>query len=57
VIWLMDCIWRKRRCLFLADEVDLPLAKLPEMVLVVSRSGGSVGAISMRAGWGSRLVG
>jgi len=55
VIWLMDCIWR--RCLFLADEVDPPLAKPPEMVLIVPRSGGSVGVISVRAGWGLRLVG
>jgi len=37
-MWLMDCIWR--RCLFLANEVDPPLAKLPEMVLIVPRRGG-----------------
>jgi len=51
----MDCRWR--RCFFLADEVDPPLAKPPERVLMVPRSGGSVGAISARAGWRSRLVG
>ena len=32
-----------RRCLFLADEVDPPLAKPLEMVLIVSLRGGSVG--------------
>ena len=55
VLWLMDCRWQ--RCLFQADEVDPPLAKPLEMVLMVSRSGGLVEAISMRAGWGSWLVG
>jgi len=45
VIWLINCIWR--RCLFLVDEVDPLLAKPPEMVLMVSRSGGSV-----CVGWG-----
>jgi len=54
-MWLMD--WRWRRCFFLAEEVDPPLAKPPEMVLMVSCSRGSVGATSVRAGWGSRLVG
>jgi len=48
VIWLIDCRWRRR--LFLADEVDSPLAKPLEMVLMVSHSEGSVGAISVRAG-------
>ena len=48
---MMDWIWQ--RCLFLADEVDPPLAKPPEMVLIVSRRGGSVGVTSVRAGWGS----
>jgi len=47
-MWLMDEIcWR---CLFLADEVDPPLAKPPEMVLIVPRRGGSVGVTSVRAG-------
>jgi len=44
-MWLMDCVWR--RCLFLADDVDLPLAKPPELVLIVSRRGvgrGDIGA-------------
>jgi len=54
VIWLMCYIWR--RCLFLLDEVDPPLAKPPEMVLMVPRSGGSVGVTSVCVGWGSRLV-
>jgi len=49
-MWLMDCIWR--RCLFLEDEVDLPLTKPPEMVLIVSCRGGSVGVTSVRAGLG-----
>jgi len=51
VMWLMDCIWR--RCLFLAEEVEPPLAKPPEMVLMVPRKGGSAGVLSMRAGSGS----
>jgi len=51
----MDCRWW--RCFFLADEVDLPLAKPPKMVLMVLRSWGPIGAISMRVGWGSRLAG
>jgi len=52
----MDCIWR--RCLFLANEVDPPLAKPPEMVLIVPRrEGGSVGVISVRASCGWRLAG
>jgi len=50
VIWLMDCIWR--RCLFLAEEVEPPLAKPPEMVLMVPRKGGSAGVMSVRAGSG-----
>jgi len=37
--------------------VDPPLAKPPEMVLIVARRGGSVGEMSVRAGWGSRLTG
>ena len=49
-----DWIWR--RCFFLAEEVDPPLAKSPEMVLIVPRRGGSVGVTSVRAGWGSWLV-
>jgi len=40
---LMDCIWQ--RCLFLVDEVDPPLAKPPEMVLIVPRRGVSKGDI------------
>jgi len=44
-MWLMD--WRWQRCFFLADEVDPTLAKPPKMVLMVPRSGGSVGAISV----------
>jgi len=54
-MWLMDWIWR--RCFFLAEEVDPPLAKPPEMVLIVPRRGGSAGVTSVRAGWGSWLVG
>jgi len=49
--------WSSRRCFFLAKEVDPQLAKLLEMVLIVSGSGGSIGATLMRAGWGSWLVG
>jgi len=41
-MWLMDCI--RRRCLFLAEEVEPPLAKPPEMVLMVPRKGGGGGA-------------
>ena len=37
--------------------MDPPLAKPPKMVLMVSRSSGLVGAISVQVGWGSRLVG
>jgi len=47
-MWLMD--WRWRRCFFLAEEVDPPLAKPSEMVLMVLRSGGSVGATFVREG-------
>ena len=54
-IWFMDWIWR--RCLFLAEEVDPPLAKPPEMVLIVSRRGGSARVTSVRAGWGSGFAG
>jgi len=54
-MWLMDWSWQ--RCSFLAEEVDPPLAKLPEMVLIVSRSGGSNGVMSVQAGCGSWLVG
>jgi len=54
-MWLMDWIWQ--RCLFLADEVDPPLAKLPEMVLIVPRRGGSIGVTLVRAGWGSWFAG
>jgi len=49
-MWLMDCIWR--RYLFLAEEVEPPLAKPPEMVLMVPRKGGSAGVMSVRAGSG-----
>ena len=38
-MWLIDWIWQ--RCLFLADEVEPPLVKPPEMVLIVSCRGGS----------------
>jgi len=55
VIWWIDWIWR--RCLFLADEVEPPLAKPPEMVLIVPRRGGSSGVTSVRAGWGSWFAG
>ena len=48
VMWLIDCMWR--RCLFLADEVEPPLAKPPEMVLIVPRKGGSVGVMLVWAG-------
>jgi len=54
-MWLMDWSWQ--RCFFMAEEVDPSLAKSPEIVLMVLRSGGSVGATSVRAGWGSWLVG
>jgi len=37
--------------------VDPPLAKPQEMVLIVPRRGGSVGVMSVRAGWGSWLAG
>jgi len=47
----MDCIWQ--RCLFLENKVDSLVAKPPEMVLMVPRSGGLIGVILMRAGWGS----
>jgi len=47
VIWLMDCIWQ--RCLFLAEEVEPPLVKPPEMVLMVPRKGGSARVMSVRA--------
>jgi len=46
-MWLMDCIWRK--CLFLANEVDPPLTKPPEMVLIVPRMG--VGGGDIGASW------
>ena len=42
---------------FLAEEVDPPLAKPLEMVLIVPRRGGSARVTSVRAGWGSWLVG
>jgi len=48
VMWLMDCI--RRRCLFLAEEVEPPLAKPPEMVLMVPRKEGSAGVMSVRSG-------
>jgi len=54
-MWLMDWIWR--RCLFLADELDPPLAKPLEMVLIVSRRGGLAGVTSVRAGWGVMVCG
>ena len=47
-MWLMDWIWR--RCLFLADEVEPPLAKPLEMVLIVPHRGGSIGVTSVWAG-------
>ena len=47
-------IWQ--RCFFLAEEVDPPLAKPPEMVLIVPRRRGLAGVTSVRAGWGSWLV-
>jgi len=37
--------------------VDPPLAKPPEMVLIVPRRGGSARVMSVRAGWGSWLAG
>jgi len=37
--------------------VDPPLAKPSEMVLIVSRRGGSAGVISVWVGWGSWLAG
>jgi len=49
-MWLIDCIWR--RCLFLAEEVEPPLAKPPEIVLMVTRKGGSTGVMSVRVGYG-----
>jgi len=52
---LMD--WICQRCFFLANEVDPPLAKPPEMVLIVPRTGGSAGVTSVRAGWGSWFAG
>jgi len=51
VIVLIDWIWQ--RCLFLAEEVDPPLAKPPEMALMVPRRGGSAGVMSVRADSGS----
>jgi len=54
-MWLIDWIWQ--RCLFLAEEVEPPLVKPPEMVLIVPRRGGSVGVTSVRAGWESWFVG
>jgi len=47
-MWLIDWIWQ--RCLFLADEVEPPLVKPPEMVLIVPRRGGLAGVTSVRAG-------
>jgi len=44
-------------CLFLAEEVEPPLAKPLEMVLIVPHRGGSAGVTSVRAGWGSWFVG
>ena len=37
--------------------MDPPLAKPPEMVLIMPRRGGSAGVTSVRAGWGSRFAG
>jgi len=54
-MWLMEWSWR--RCFFLAEEVDPPLAMPPEMVLIVSRSGGSDEVTLVRVGCGSWLVG
>jgi len=43
--------WMLLRCLFLADEVDPPPAKPPDMVFIVlSNWGGSVQFISVWAG-------
>jgi len=54
-MWLIDWIWR--RCHFLAEEVEPPLAKPPKMMLIVPRRGGLARVTSMRAGWGSWFVG
>jgi len=37
--------------------VDPPLAKPPEMVLIVPRRGGSTGVTSVRVDWGLWFVG
>jgi len=54
-MWLMDCKWRK--CFFLADEVEPPLAKPPEMVLMVPRKGGLAGVMLVWAGCGCWSLG
>jgi len=41
VMWLMD--WILRRCIFLADEMESPLAKPLEIVLIVPRRGDQLG--------------
>jgi len=54
-MWLIDWSWR--RCFFLSEEVDPPLAKALEMVLIVPRSWGSNRVMSVWGGCGSWLVG
>jgi len=49
--------WRGQRCFFLDEEVDSPLAKPLEMVLIVPRSGGSTRLTSVRASYGSWWLG
>jgi len=40
-MWLMD--WMLRRCFFLADEVEAPLAKPPDIVLMYRVGGDQLG--------------
>jgi len=47
-MWLMD--WMLRRCFFLVDEVEPPLAKPPKIVLIVPHREGSTWLTSVRAG-------
>jgi len=54
-MWLIDWSWQ--RCFFLAKEVDPPLMKSSEMVLIVPRSGGSDGVTSVWAGYESWVGG
>jgi len=42
--------WILRRCFFRADEVEPPLAKPLEIVLIVLRKGGSTWLTSVWAG-------